>query len=302
MSHWFISYSHKDKKIVEDLQQKLADDDVLIWTDHQIEAGGDWRKLIDLAIDESVGIILIVSSNSMASSFVLYEWSFAMGKGKKIIPLSIDETRPYSHGIHPKLEPIQWIVMQKDPINWSDQILQSIKTVTVSDTEPPTIVQRAVKMFDGLEIEDWIKGAYLLETNRSASATEALVEACNHDMFDIRGICAIALARKSDFTNPNCGPVFLELLTNNINHKGYWDRGQEFALEFLSQNAVSNAEDALVKYVVDNTSNIDEVELIAKCIKTNFSDTGIQRMLSYLWHNRHKNKNFETLIHLVDRS
>ena len=39
MGHIFISYSHKDKKYVENLEKKLLDEGFDVWIDHRIDYG-----------------------------------------------------------------------------------------------------------------------------------------------------------------------------------------------------------------------------------------------------------------------
>ena len=46
MGHIFISYSHKDKKYVEKLEQKLLDEGFDVWIDHCIDYGDDWLSEI----------------------------------------------------------------------------------------------------------------------------------------------------------------------------------------------------------------------------------------------------------------
>lgn len=105
MSNVFLSYSTKDHYFAELVGIKLADVGIKLWRDQgQLRAGTDWRREIDRGISESLAVLVALSSSSTESSYVTYEWAFAMGMKKPIIPLKINECP-----VHPKLEPIQYI-------------------------------------------------------------------------------------------------------------------------------------------------------------------------------------------------
>jgi hypothetical protein len=60
----------------------------MIWMDQdKLNAGEEWRNEIDLGIIDADALVLILSSESCNSSFVRYEWAFAIGRKKKVIPL-----------------------------------------------------------------------------------------------------------------------------------------------------------------------------------------------------------------------
>jgi TIR domain-containing protein len=71
----FISYSHKDEKWKDRLENQLAvleqEGSYDIWTDHQIGAGQDWHDEIEKALQRASVAILLVSANSLTSEFIL---------------------------------------------------------------------------------------------------------------------------------------------------------------------------------------------------------------------------------------
>lgn len=107
----FISYSHADGTFLELLISKLETKGIIdrVWSDTQIEAGEKWMPLIDKVLSEAKVILVIMSPKAKQSDYVTYEWSFALGKGKVVIPIMIEETN-----LHPVLETIQTINF----INW----------------------------------------------------------------------------------------------------------------------------------------------------------------------------------------
>jgi hypothetical protein len=101
----FLSYCTRDYFFAEMLGIKLAEAEFKIWRDQgAIRAGDDWRQSIEDGIKESLAVVVALSSNSANSSYVTYEWAYAIGMGKPVIPVKLDDCK-----IHPKLEPTQHI-------------------------------------------------------------------------------------------------------------------------------------------------------------------------------------------------
>jgi hypothetical protein len=100
-----LSYATGDYFFAELASIKLAESGIKLWRDQgQLRAGDDWRHGIERGIGESLAVVVALSTKSAESSYVTYEWAYALGKGKVIIP-----TRLNHCPIHPKLEPIQYL-------------------------------------------------------------------------------------------------------------------------------------------------------------------------------------------------
>jgi len=69
-----------------------------------LQAGEDWREMIDRAIRESMAVIAILSPESVASAYVTYEWAFALGAGVPVVPVLLRATP-----LHPRLEELQFL-------------------------------------------------------------------------------------------------------------------------------------------------------------------------------------------------
>jgi catechol 2,3-dioxygenase-like lactoylglutathione lyase family enzyme len=106
----FISYVKKDYALAALMNERLKQHGIVDWRfENNLKAGDDWRKQIEEAIDNSKIVIVILSQASCASRYVTYEWSYAMGKGKGIIPVLYEEC-----DIHERLAILQYISFVHD--------------------------------------------------------------------------------------------------------------------------------------------------------------------------------------------
>lgn len=100
MSHVFISYSSEDRHNAITFQKNLEGKGFKVWRDQVgIDPGAEWRKEIDEAVYDAFVIIILISPDSMKSTYVTYEWACAIGMKHKLLPVKIKET----DNIHPKL-------------------------------------------------------------------------------------------------------------------------------------------------------------------------------------------------------
>lgn len=125
MANVFLSYSTTDYFFAELLLLNLEKKGVKVWQDHrQLRAGSEWRQGIESGIRNSDVVIVALSSSSTKSSYVTFEWAYALGREKVIIPLKLDSCE-----VHPRLEPIQYLdFSNQGSLPW-ETLIQRIKEV-----------------------------------------------------------------------------------------------------------------------------------------------------------------------------
>lgn len=96
----FISYAHEDSVWCEKLKRYLGpittENDITIWTDHEIEYGDRWRDLIKQQLEESNLALLLISVAFLDSTFIANNelpslLHSANSKGLKIIPIILEK-------------------------------------------------------------------------------------------------------------------------------------------------------------------------------------------------------------------
>lgn len=87
----FVSYSHRDTEKVYKVLDALHDKKYRIWYDESCENGNDFRDELRQRIKGSSGVLLFVSSASMASPFCGMEIVVAREYGKKLFPIYLED-------------------------------------------------------------------------------------------------------------------------------------------------------------------------------------------------------------------
>ena len=105
MSYVFLSYSTKDHFFCELVRRELEEAKISIWIDKTgLRAGDAWRQEIEDAIANCSALLLAMSPSSVESPYVNFEWAYALGKEKVLIPMLLETCT-----IHPRLSQIQMI-------------------------------------------------------------------------------------------------------------------------------------------------------------------------------------------------
>ena len=125
----FLSYATKDHFFAELAVSVLKKDDIELWRDAgQIRAGENWRTSIDEAISKSEVVIVALSKDSTVSSYVTYEWAYAIGKGKPVIPVKLENC-----DIHPRLQIIQFLDFSvPGSLPW-ESLIERVKEIEIDN-------------------------------------------------------------------------------------------------------------------------------------------------------------------------
>ncbi|MDZ4768858.1 MAG: toll/interleukin-1 receptor domain-containing protein [Chloroflexota bacterium] len=137
----FISYAHQKGLVdfIDSLKHRLtmSSDPIATWRDRDnILAGARWDDAIDRAIDSCDAMIVIVTPESNASPYVTYEWSYAFGKGKPVLPLLFMGT---TKEMHDKLSRHQLIDFSDEKRPW-DELVRDLKAIFVDRKPTDTLL------------------------------------------------------------------------------------------------------------------------------------------------------------------
>lgn len=89
----FISYSRKDRHIVDEICELLNENNISFWRDvREIEPGGKFMGEIVDAIKSCKITLFVSSTNSNQSPYTAKEVALAFNEGKHIIPYKIDHS------------------------------------------------------------------------------------------------------------------------------------------------------------------------------------------------------------------
>ena len=146
----FLSYNSKNEDFAELVKMKLEKENIQVWKDtNQIDAGTEWRNEIDQGLLNCDIVIVLLNQLSTKSPYVTYEWAFALGNGKTIIPVLTEDCE-----IHPRIEILQYIDFKESKRPW-EKLIERIKkvnktnnTLKVSDLT----VEELEKLINGSKI------------------------------------------------------------------------------------------------------------------------------------------------------
>ncbi len=129
MRNVFLSYATKDHYFADLAEIKLAEAGIVLWRDRsQLRAGADWQSGIERGIADCFAVLIALSANSAESSYVTYEWAYALGNGKTVIPMKLSEC-----AVHPRLQTIQHLDFSvPGALPW-ESLVARIREVEIGD-------------------------------------------------------------------------------------------------------------------------------------------------------------------------
>ncbi|MEM9805034.1 MAG: TIR domain-containing protein [Cyanobacteria bacterium P01_D01_bin.56] len=93
MTDVFLSYSEKDREILDQVRQSLMREGFTTWINRtDIRASGDFQASINKGIEEASRMVYLVSPDSLDSKYCQQELDYARKLNKQIIPLLMRDT------------------------------------------------------------------------------------------------------------------------------------------------------------------------------------------------------------------
>jgi CheY-like chemotaxis protein len=127
MAQVFISHKREDVDFAENVSSRLERGGFDVWADSNIAAGEEWRNAIDVAIGNSVALIVIMTPEAKTSEYVTYEWAFAWGIGIKVIPVMLRPTT-----LHPRLEALQYLDFTNIKSRPWDKLIEEVRAASAT--------------------------------------------------------------------------------------------------------------------------------------------------------------------------
>ena len=124
----FLSYSHRDKALVDNLRHALDQAGVNYWADQDIRAGELWMDVMESAMKQASVFILMISPDFLASDWSMLEIGLALGKAREsgafILPVLLKDSL-----LPPVLSSFGWIdAREADSKHVVTQIMAAIES------------------------------------------------------------------------------------------------------------------------------------------------------------------------------
>jgi hypothetical protein len=190
MARVFISHASADAEPAALLDSILRVNGYEPWVfSSQLHAGDEWKHEIDHAISSSIALILIVTKSSLCSSFVTYEWAFALGLGIRVIPLLLEEDAE----LHPKLADLQLLEFRKaKERDWKD-LLFLLSSISNKDV---TFIRSLEAEINSADPDRRAVAFSRLAAIKTEEATEALHRLTNHALAAVWKAAARELGKR----------------------------------------------------------------------------------------------------------
>lgn len=197
-----MSYARKDKRTASTLKNKITEFGIDVFMAHDDIGGGkDWPKEIQKAIYNCDAFLILLSKDYRSSKYTDQEIGIALAYDKRILPVSIDGTKP--HGFINDIQSIKY-----------DKIIEHIEEPTNSIFKKPMIKYLIRKLknahsFD--ESENWSKKLLKYEnigfTDEDIGFTDE----------DIKSIADVYLTNNQIYWAHRAGQIIYDLLERNEN-------------------------------------------------------------------------------------
>lgn len=139
--HIFISYKHEESSLhlAYELKKQLNRRDISVWFDKDIPGGSLWSEEIDLKIETCALMIVIITPAAVNAEYVTYEWAYALGLQKTVIPVLLEGSESILHARLARLQYRDFRIRFKE--EWEnlfediDNAMEMLASKSHSDTE-----------------------------------------------------------------------------------------------------------------------------------------------------------------------
>ena len=94
MADIFLSYASKDRSRVKPLADALTRQGWTVWWDRTIPPGKTWREVIEAALADASCVVVLWSSRSVKSRWVIEEADQALRRELLLVPARIEDIEP----------------------------------------------------------------------------------------------------------------------------------------------------------------------------------------------------------------
>ncbi len=161
----FISYAREDSDIAHRVYNDLKKPRIVPWLDKSdIEPGANWDREIRDEIDESTYFLALVSEVAISKKYVQQEWSWALEKGKQVIPIRIQQSN-----VPENLAALQWIDIEPQYEHGMQKILRLLHKSAKQGRFEETFSSFGPDN-EGWNLEDWS----LSDENHTGSGSNSI--------------------------------------------------------------------------------------------------------------------------------
>ena len=160
----FFSYSRDDSEFVLKLAKDLRAAGADIWLDQlDIPAGKRWDAEIETALENSQGQLVILSPSSVDSHNVMDEVSYALEKGKQVIPIILKECQiPF------RLKRLQYIDFTSSFDAGFNQLLKALNLEQTKESESVQSVSGKEEVIKSNEEKSYVEEERKQKVEREA--------------------------------------------------------------------------------------------------------------------------------------
>lgn len=199
-----MSYQKDSREDAFALGQRLEQTGLVTWGfQRDLRYGDDWKVVIDNAIIGSSVVIVIVTLAALDSPYVTYEWSFALGRQKRVVPLMLEHPDPTNKNhpkMHPRLQVYQWADTKADDFSWDHFVAEIFRLAR--EHEKPAAVDNAERELTSTNAEIRNNAVKSMEVYDHPSALNLLISALDSGYADVVAFAGLAIARRTTFTAP----------------------------------------------------------------------------------------------------